>query len=75
MICPGCGREIPDTGKFCPGCGQPVLQTAVQGGIPEKPNKSVKYLVAIMIVVVIIILVLLGLILLLQKSWDSEEKY
>lgn len=73
MICPGCGREIPDTGKFCPGCGQPVIQTAMQGEIPEKPNKSVKYLVAIMIVVVIIILVLLGLILSALRHRDARN--
>lgn len=63
MICPGCGREIPDSGKFCPGCGQPVIQPVVQGEKQKKVNTGVRYLVMLMAVVVIIIIVLLMLIL------------
>ena len=29
MICPRCGKELPDNSKFCLGCGAPVEQLAV----------------------------------------------
>lgn len=77
MICPGCGREIPDAGKFCPGCGQPVIkpvvQSVVQGETQKKPNKSVKYLLAAMIAVVVIIIVLLALILSTHLRKQTDE--
>lgn len=73
MICLGCGREIPDTGKFCPGCGRPVVPPAMQEE-KKKPEQGRKYLVAIIIVVVIIIVVLLALILSARLQRQPDER-
>lgn len=62
MICPGCGREIPDTVKLCSGCGQPVIRSAAQNTPKGKKNKSLNILMMGIIAVMLVIIFFMGLI-------------
>lgn len=77
MICPGCGREIPDASKFCSGCGQPARQPVAQEELKIKSNKGVNYLLIGIIAVVIVIIFFLILIMsshLRRQAGDLDSK-
>lgn len=59
MICPNCGKEIEDNGKFCGYCGYKLVQDATPVMPKKEPTKNTKKpnkkVIAIALLVVVII--------------------
>ncbi len=60
MICPKCGKSLPDVARFCAGCGfslQSAMQVAETGPKTRKRNRSGKWIVLMLAVVAMMLLV------------------
>ena len=48
MLCPNCGKEVPDRSKFCPYCGTEITSTK------KRKHSNLKIILPIMIVMVLL---------------------
>jgi hypothetical protein len=56
MICPNCGKQIPDGYKFCPYCG--VNLEGIGVNVPK--SKSSRSIAKIIIPIILVIVILVG---------------